>query len=145
MFDAVQAAKGFSPDITPAFHFALNSPDYAVETLIAVKDGRDVAGIVTGRAGGCTTYLFGATVDAGRPVRAGYFLTWEAIRHAVAQGQAWYDMGGIDAATNPDVTRFKERMNGVALLAEPFEARPAGLRAGLVLAAEALRARLKRS
>lgn len=145
MFDAVQATKGFRPDIPPVFHFALPGADYWVETLIAVKDGQDVAGIVTGRAGRTTTYLFGATVEAGRPLRAGYFLTWEAIVQAAAEGQAWYDMGGIDAAANPDVARFKERMNGVPLLAEPFEARPGGIRAGVVLAVEALRARLKGS
>lgn len=144
MFKTVQAAKGFRPEIGPLFHFPLHGQDYAVETLIAVKDGQDVAGIVTGTAGGCATYLFGATADAGRPLRAGYFLTWEAILLAQARGLAWYDLGGIDAAMNPDVTRFKERMNGVPLFAEPFEARPPGLVPRLVLGAEALRARLKR-
>jgi hypothetical protein len=144
MFGTVQAVKGFRPEITPQFHFPLHHQDYAVETLIAVKDGQDVAGIVTGTAGGCATYLFGATADAGRPLRAGYFLTWEAIRLAQARGLAWYDLGGIDAATNPDVTRFKERMNGVPLFAETFEARPPGLVPRLLLGAEALRARLKR-
>lgn len=144
MFETVQATKGFRPEIGPQFHFPLQGQDYAVETLIAVKDGQDVAGIVTGTAGACATYLFGATADAGRPLRAGYFLTWEAIRLAQARGMAWYDLGGIDAETNPDVTRFKERMNGVPLFAEPFEARPPGLVPRLVLGAEALRARLKR-
>jgi hypothetical protein len=144
MLGAVQAAKGFRPEIGPAFHFPLHGRDYAVETLIAVKDGQDVAGIVTGTAGGCATYLFGATADAGRPLRAGYFLTWEAIRLAQARRLAWYDLGGTDAATNPDVTRFKERMNGLPLFAEAFEARPPGLAPRLVLGAEALRARLKR-
>lgn len=143
MFETVQAAKGFRPEIGPQFHFPLHGLDYAVETLIAVKDGQDVAGIVTGTAGSCATYLFGATADAGRPLRAGYFLTWEAIRLAQVRGLAWYDLGGIDAETNPDVARFKERMNGVPLFTEPFEARPPGLVPRLVLGAEALRARLK--
>lgn len=143
MFETVQAAKGFHTDITPEFHFAQQGPDYRVETLIAVKDGADVAGIVTGRAGRTTTYLFGATAEAGRPVRAGYFLTWEAILAAMAEGQAWYDMGGIDAETNPEVTRFKERMNGVPLHAEAYEATAPGLRARLVLGAERLRARVR--
>ena len=143
MLATVQATKGFHTDITPAFHFAQHGPDYRVETLIAVKDGQDVAGIVTGRAGRTTTYLFGATAEAGRPVRAGYFLTWEAICAAQAEGQAWYDMGGIDAETNPEVTRFKERMNGVPLYAEAYEATAPGLRARLVLGAEGLRARVR--
>jgi lipid II:glycine glycyltransferase (peptidoglycan interpeptide bridge formation enzyme) len=144
MFDKVQTAKDFRPDVSPQFHFRLGGPDYAVETLVAVKDGKDVAGIVTGTTGGCATYLFGATTDAGRPVRAGYFLTWEAVCLAQSRGLSWYDLGGIDTVANPDVARFKERMNGVPLLAEPFEACPSGLVPRVVLGAEALRARLKR-
>lgn len=143
MLRAVQTAKGFRPEIGPQFHFPLHGEDYAVETLIAVKSGQDVAGIVTGTAGTCATYLFGATADAGRPLRAGYFLTWEAVRLAQARGLAWYDLGGIDAETNPDVARFKERMNGMSICAEAFEVRPPGLIPRLVLGAEALRARLK--
>jgi hypothetical protein len=144
MFDEVQLAKGFHPDVQPQFHFKLGGPDYAVETLIAAKDGKDVAGIVVGTAGRCMTYLFGATTDAGRPLRAGYILTWEAICLAQDLGLSWYDLGGIDAVGNPDVARFKERMNGVTLLAESFEVRPPGLAALFVIQAEALRARLKR-
>jgi FemAB family len=143
MFDEVQAAKGFRPEIPPQFHFKLGGPDYAVETLIAAKEGKDVAGIVIGSAGGCTTYLFGATTDAGRPLRAGYFLTWEAVCLAQDLGMSWYDLGGIDAVMNPDVARFKERINGCSLLAEPFEQRPTGLLQRFVLQAEALRAGLR--
>jgi hypothetical protein len=144
MFDKVQHSKSFRPAISPEFHFQLGRLDYRVETLIAVKDGSDVAGIVTGTTGGCTTYLFGATLDAGRPLRAGYFLTWQAICLAQSSGLAWYDLGGIDAVANPDVARFKERMNGVPLFAEPFEARPTGILPRLVLEAEAFRSRARR-
>lgn len=143
MFEEVQLAKDFRPKVPPQFHFRLGGAGYTVETLIAVKDGKDVAGIVTGSAGGSATYLYGATTDAGRPLRAGYFLTWEAVCLAQRRGLSWYDLGGIDTVTNPDVARFKERMNGVPLLAEPFEACPSGLAPRFVLAAESLRARLK--
>ena len=59
----MQAAKGFQPDITPEFHFDIfppgtEHPDYALEILIATKDGQDVAGIVVGAAGPTATYLF---------------------------------------------------------------------------------------
>jgi FemAB family len=144
MFEKVQQSKSFRPEISPQFHFRLGDPDYVVETLIAVKDGFDVAGIVTGTTGGCTTYLFGATLDAGRPLRAGYFLTWQAISLAQSRGLAWYDLGGIDAVENPDVARFKERMNGVPLFAEPLESRPTGILPRVVLGAETLRSRARR-
>ncbi len=153
LFRSVQAAKGFAPDITPEFHFALADanpagPDYRLDILIATKDGADLAGIVTGASGRNAVYLFGATAEAGRGLRAGYFLTWEGIALARSRGQDWYDMGGIDHAANPDVARFKDRMNGSAILTEPFEARPGGPVGGpagaLIGAVERLHARLKR-
>lgn len=148
MFETIKAAKGFRPDIAPQFHFPLGGPDdesdYRVEILIACKDGQDLAGIVVGTAGQVATYLFGATTEAGRPLRAGYFLAWQAIGLAQNRGLAWYDLGGVDAATNPDVARFKDRMNGTPLFAEPFEARPKGAVAALIGGLETLHARLKR-
>jgi len=143
MFDRVQMAKGFAPDIPPGFHFSLNCPEYRVEMLIATKDGQDIAGIVVGICAASATYLFGATAEAGRPLRAGYALQWEAILTSRTAGCLWYDLGGVDAHANPDVARFKERMNGAPLLAEVFEARPHGLVPALIAGAEALRARLK--
>jgi hypothetical protein len=144
LYAPVQRAKGFDPDIPPGFHFPLDGPDYRVETLIATKDGTDLAGIVTGTCGATSTYLFGATADAGRPVRAGYLLQWEALARARAAGCRWYDLGGLDPVANPDVARFKDRMGGLPALAEPWEARPPGPAGRLVPALEALRARLKR-
>ncbi len=144
LFKTVQTAKGFRPDITPEFHFALSGPDYALDVLIATKDGQDLAGIVIGTSGKTATYLFGATAEAGRKWRAGYFLTWEGIALSRDRGLDWYDLGGIDAGANPDVARFKDRMNGTAILADPFEARPTGLVASLIVALETLRTRLKR-
>ena len=144
MFGGVQAAKGFAPDIPPSFHFPLSDLNYRVETLIVRKDGQDLAGIVVGTCAASVTYLFGATTEAARPLRAGYALQWQAILAAQAEGCLWYDLGGVDFDTNPDVARFKERMHGVPVMAEVFEARPHGLVPALIAGAEALRARLKR-
>lgn len=147
LFRSVQSAKGFAPDIPPAFHFALSGPDsgpdYALDILIATKDGQDLGGVVVGRTGRIATYLFGATAEAGRPLRAGYFLTWAGMARARAQGMDWYDMGGIDRTANPDVARFKDRMKGVEVLCDAYEARPAGLVPPLIAALESLRARAK--
>lgn len=144
LYADVQQAKGFRPDITPEFHFALSGPDFPREILLATREGTDLAGIVTGAAGQTVTYLFGATGAEGRRLKAGYFLTWEGIGRAQSGGLRWYDLGGIDAAANPDVARFKTRMNGRAILAEPFEARPGGLVPHVISGLETLRARLRR-
>ncbi len=144
LYEEVQGAKRFRPDITPEFHFALSGPDFPREILIATKEGADLAGIVTGTAGQTAAYLFGATGAEGRWLKAGYFLTWEGIGRAQSRGLRWYDLGGVDPVANPDVARFKTRMNGRPIRAEPFEARPAGPVPHLVAGLEALRARLRR-
>ncbi len=149
LFDQVQAAKGFRPEITPQFHFDIFAshpvaPDYRLEILIATRAGQDLAGIVVATSGHAATYLYGATGEAGRPLRAGYFLTWEAILLARARGQLWYDLGGVDADANPDVARFKERMGGERIEAEVFQAMPKGPVPRLITGLEALRGRLKR-
>lgn len=144
MFAATEAAKGFRPDIPPEFHFPLAGPGYRVEVLLASKDGQDLAGIVLGLCPASSTYLFGATLPAGRPLRAGYLLQWQALALARAHGCRWHDLGGIDSAGNPDVTRFKTRMSGTPIEAEAWQAAPAGVVAPLILGLERLRNRLKR-
>lgn len=145
LFRDIQAAKGFAPDITPEFHFALSGPDLHYDILIITKDGQDMAGIVIGTSGRCTVYLFGATAEAGRALRAGYMLTWEGIRLAQQRGMHWYDLGGVDFDENPDVARFKDRMNGRKIeAAGPYETYSEGPLAHLIKALEALRAKLRR-
>jgi hypothetical protein len=143
LYEPVRRTKGFDPDIPPEFHFALVQPGYDVQTLIATMVGTDLAGIVTGTCGPTTTYLFGATADAGRPLRAGYLLQWQAMALSRETGCRWYDLGGIDEAANPEVARFKNRMGGIPVFVEPYEARPSGLTGRLVPALERLRAKLK--
>lgn len=145
LFETVQSTKGFRTNITPEFHFALAGPDYRFDILIATKNSADLAGIVIGSAGDTATYLFGATAEAGRPLRAGYFLTWSGILLSRERGLAWYDLGGIDAVANPDVARFKERMNGMALRADPYEADGGGPGPVLIRGLESLRTRRQKS
>jgi hypothetical protein len=144
MFEATKAQKGFQPDISPHFHFALDGPGYSVETMIATHGGQDLAGIVVGYCPGSATYLFGATAPSGRHLRPGYFLQWAAMGLARARGCLWYDLGGIDSGTNPDVTRFKTRMNGVPLFAEVWQTGRPGIVTPLLLKLERLRQRRKR-
>lgn len=144
LFEKVQEIKRFRPVISPEFHFSLQGNDFCRDILIATKDEVDVAGIVIGSCGQSAIYLFGATSEAGRRLRAGYFLTWQGINLARSRGLAWYDLGGVDFEANPSVARFKERMNGRQILAAgPYEARPVGIFPHIVCGLEALRAKMK--
>lgn len=144
LFEEIQAAKNFTPSITPEFHFSLKGEDFSHDILIATKDGKDIGGIIIGTCGKTAVYLFGATSEAGRRLRAGYFLAWKGINLSRERGLDWYDLGGVDFDANPSVARFKNRMNGEYIeAAGPYEARPSGMFPALVTGLETLRARLK--
>lgn len=144
LYDDVREAKGFGSALAPEFFFDLEGSDFEHEILMATLHGGDAAGIVIGASGGISVYLFGATGAAGRPSRAGYLLTWEGIRRARAQGRAWYDLGGVNEAENPDVHHFKARVGGVPFDAPgPFEAKPTGPTARIVERLESLHVHLR--
>lgn len=143
MFEETEKMKGFQPDISPQFHYPLDGPGYRVETLIAMRNGRDVAGIVLGVCSSSATYLFGANLPEGREAKAGYLLQWEAISLSRAQGCLWYDLGGIDTEANPNVARFKIRMNGHMIDVPAWQAARPGPVSALILNLEKMRARMK--
>ncbi|WP_050605764.1 peptidoglycan bridge formation glycyltransferase FemA/FemB family protein [Ruegeria sp. 6PALISEP08] len=145
LFEQVQAAKGFQPDIPPEFYYPLAGPDFEHDVLIALKDGADIGTMTIGRTGTNAVYLFGATSEAGRKLNAGHYLMWQAILHCREHRIRCFDLGGIDQDANPSVTRFKLRTGGTdTTAAGPFEAWPADPMANLIGLAEALHGRLKR-
>ena len=144
LYQKVQAAKGFAPNIPPEFYYSLEGPDFAHDVLIARKDGTDIAAMTIGRTARNAVYLFGATADAGRRLNAGHYLMWQAILRCREQGMECFDLGGIDPVSNPSVTRFKQRTGGTDVSAPgPYEFRPAGISSSLIRTAEALHARMK--
>jgi len=144
LFEEIQIAKKFSTGVSPEFHFSLKGPDFSHDILIATKDGQDIGGIVIGTCGKTAVYLFGATSEAGRRFRAGYFLAWKGINLSRNRELDWYDLGGVDFEVNPSVAKFKEGTNGEYIeAAGPYEARPSGMFPALVTGLETLRARLK--
>lgn len=144
LYQQVQAAKGFSPDIPPDFYYTLTGPDFSHEVLFAHQDGVDVGTMTIGRAGTAGVYLFGATTEPGRRLNAGHYLMWQAILHCKTHGMRWFDLGGIDADSNPSVTRFKLRTGGTEVTAAgPYEFQPTGLSTALIRTAETIHTRLK--
>ncbi|WP_209509858.1 MULTISPECIES: GNAT family N-acetyltransferase [unclassified Ruegeria] len=144
LYQQVQAAKGFSPDIPPEFYYPLNGPDFSHEVLFARQDGADVGAMTIGQAGTNGVYLFGATSEAGRRLNAGHYLMWQAILHCKAHGLRWFDLGGIDVDSNPSVTRFKLRTGGSEVIAPgPYEFQPSGLTTSLIRTAETVHTRMK--
>ena len=142
LFHQMHDAKGFDVRLPPDTILSMAPEGIGLQVLIATKDGEDAAGHVLSLLGDTAVYLFGATNELGRATKAGYLLNWEAILLAKARGIAWYDLGGIDAETNPGVYRFKSRMGGLEAGMAPYEARPAGITAVAIEAILTLRNRL---
>lgn len=83
--------------------------------LICEHQNRPVAGMVCSALGNSAIYLLGATNDIGLKLKASYLLQWTLIRSLKSNGTHYYDLGGIDAVTNPGVYHFKSGLSGTDL------------------------------
>ena len=123
LYRAMREFKSFDEGFDPAFLRGMADTGFDFEVRIARHAGEDLGGHVTAVTPACATYLFGATTEAGRSLRAGYALGWDAVAGARARGARRFDLGGVDKATNAAGHTFKIRTGGreVAALG-PFEA-----------------------
>jgi lipid II:glycine glycyltransferase (peptidoglycan interpeptide bridge formation enzyme) len=95
---------------------------------LAWYDDELIAGHIGSFVGDTAVYLLGAASPKGRELRASYLLQWTAIEYAKSTGNLSYDLGGIDQETNPDVYRFKKRLNGRRVVEiGPYELAPSQL------------------
>lgn len=141
--------KGFMPNQDVRFfkHVQSIAPQSQKFVLhLAWHDDQLIAGHLGSFFGNNAVYLLGASTSKGRELRASYLLQWNAITHGKAQGNAFYDLGGIDQQNNPDVYRFKRRLNG-RLIKEvgPYELAPGVLSRRIIQFAEKARNAVRRS
>lgn len=144
LFGDMVGTKNFNVHVDPNAFFKLPAESTGLVILIVTKDGQDVAGHVLSLLGNTAVNPFGASNEQGRATKAGYWMSWQAIELARAQGMHWYDLGGIDPEINPGGYEFKSRMGGQDITATgPYEARPGGLIGAVSETLLNLRARLK--
>jgi hypothetical protein len=92
---------------------ALGNEKLRPELFFVSAGGEVVAGAIIFKAGERATYLYGATLDAALPLRAGYFLHWHIMRWLRDNSAArWYDLGGSDGFAG--LHQFKKGMTGAA-------------------------------
>jgi hypothetical protein len=125
LFDELVVRKSFAAPLGPDFYEQVQKqlPE-AERMLIAIARVEDepVAGIVASIHGDTAVYLLGASNDDGRKRNAAYLLQWKVIEAATARGCRWYDLGGVDAESNPGVYKFKLRMGHEELVSPgPYE------------------------
>lgn len=120
------ARKNIEVDLGPEFFLGLQGKLSESEQFVvhlALLDGKVVAGHIGAFHGDTAVYLLGASSETGLKTNASYLLQWRVIEYAKQRGCHWYDLGGIDPETNPDVYRFKARIGGADISAPgPFEA-----------------------
>ncbi len=82
--------------------------------LLAYVGDEPIAGIIPIHYGNKTWYAVGASSDRHRDTMASYLLQWEAIRRAVARGDAVYDLRGVleKADISNGLYLFKSRFGG---------------------------------
>jgi lipid II:glycine glycyltransferase (peptidoglycan interpeptide bridge formation enzyme) len=124
--------KGFVPSQDVRFFREVQTDtpqDQKFVLHLAWHERELIAGHLGSFVGDTGVYLLGAANSKGRALRASYLLQWAAIEHAKNVGNIFYDLGGIDPLQNPDVYRFKRRLNG-RLVTEvgPYELAPDSFR-----------------
>lgn len=81
----------------------------------ALDSGAPIAAILVFVHGTSATYQVGWTSDRGRSVCATHLLLWTAVGHLQERGIERFDLGGINDASAPGVTQFKQGLNGTAV------------------------------
>jgi hypothetical protein len=123
--------KAVQPDIPPDQKLVLHLAWHGQEL---------VAGHLGSFVGDAAIYLLGAANSKGRDLRASYLLHWTVIQHAQSAGNIYYDLGGIDQEQNPGVFRFKQGLNGRAVVdVGPYEYTPGNFRKSALQFLEATR------
>ena len=68
---------------------------------LAEHEGQALAGIIVGRIGRRSTYMYGASGGRKRELMPNYLLQWRAISDARAEGAEEYDFFGIPPSDDP--------------------------------------------
>lgn len=87
-------------------------PDAPMIVMMALHQGKRLAGICIAPHGNAATYLLGWNSVEGRDLKANNFLLWNAAVRLKERGYLWLDLGGIDENLTPGVSAFKLGMNG---------------------------------
>jgi lipid II:glycine glycyltransferase (peptidoglycan interpeptide bridge formation enzyme) len=80
--------------------------------MLCLHGDEPIAGLVSSAIGDSAIYLLGATNESGRNLKAAYVMHWSMIQSLKEKQIRYYDLGGINPATNPGVYHFKCGFNG---------------------------------
>jgi lipid II:glycine glycyltransferase (peptidoglycan interpeptide bridge formation enzyme) len=144
-YDEMMSRKRFETTVSvPEFGRIQASLPEALKmrVLICEKEGILFNALVVAPCGDTGIYLLAATSDAGLSADGAFVLQWTAMKLLKELGCRWYDLGGINQASNPGVYQFKSGMGGVETAQlGTFQSSTSPLSPWIVSIAERLRAR----
>jgi lipid II:glycine glycyltransferase (peptidoglycan interpeptide bridge formation enzyme) len=122
-------------------------PDQRMRVFLCKSGDGLCAGGICSALGDTGLYLFGATSNRGSGNNSSYLVHWRMLEWIKSRGCQFYDLNGINPATNPGNYRFKSRLAGaygcdVDLLGK-FDAYPRCISRLLVTIVDRLRPKLK--
>jgi lipid II:glycine glycyltransferase (peptidoglycan interpeptide bridge formation enzyme) len=115
LYDEMMARKRFETTVDVADFERMQerlAPGEQLRVALAAGSGRYHAGLVATALGETGIYLLGATGEEGLKSKASYLLQWQMMDNLKSAGWQFYDLGGINPATNPGVYHFKSGMGG---------------------------------
>lgn len=125
LYNQMRERKNFNESVDVNTTKLINQalPDlYKMHICVCYKNKKPLAAIILTYLGNTVTYYLGASSEEGLSLGAPYLLQWEAINWGKNIGAKWYDLGGIDADSNPGGYLFKSGMSKVeAQHSYPFE------------------------
>ncbi len=148
MLDSLEKRKSFHSARGVAFYARVQRAAFQDERMrvyLAYHCDRLVAGLLCANVGPIVELILAAANDEGRETKASHSMQWRVVQDALLEGKSWYDLGGIDPATNPGVYNFKKGVNGVDFTeAAVYERAPGKVVARGLRLAEALYRRIQR-
>ena len=115
VYDRMLQRKQFAPsaDIQKHRRIQQHLPEHLkMRVVVASHEGQPCAGAIYSALGDTAVYLFGATDDAGMRTSASYLVQWEVVTALKAHGSSYYDLNGINPASNPGTYHFKLGLAG---------------------------------
>jgi FemAB family len=116
IYDEMQDRKRFVAGAEPAQFRRIQKelPTREKMRVVLCKERGEVcAGAICSALGDTGLYLFGATSNHGTKTNGSYLAQWRIVEWLKLQGCCWYDLNGINPATNEGTYHFKSRLAGI--------------------------------
>ena len=115
IYDEMWSRKKFKGSTDIHEYWAMQEslpPSQRMRFILCTLEGEIMVGYIGTGLGQSGIYLVGATSHAGLKSKGSYLMQWTMIQWLKEKGIRYYDLGGINAVSNPGVYHFKRGLSG---------------------------------